>query len=206
MNTTFYNPTDSQFTRHYRDEVEMVFSGIDCILHGGEVIYCSSELTSGYTLRMALLEHHLKTAAELKQKLGSDWFAKNIWDINVKAAIDFAESVRAKSAYKTLVITPAPFSAPGWSQHEYLAFWETLLRTRVRSAWFNRNWQYSNGCVFEFAVAQDAGLPTFDYEGKILDRETGITLIKNAIKQLEDEGFDTKSLRENVARLSQTFY
>jgi len=154
-------------------------------------------------LRNALLKHHLKTAAELKQQMGSDWFAKNIWDPNVKAAVDFAETVRAKAPDKTLVITPAPFSAPGWSQHEYLAFWETLLRTtRVRSAWFNRNWQYSNGCVFEFAVAQDAAMPTFDYEGKILDRETGITQIKNAIKQLEDEGFDTKSLRENLARLS----
>src|SRR6266478_4617744 len=143
MNTTFYNPSDSEFTRHYRDEVRMVFSGMDCILHGGEVIYCSSELTSGYTLCKALLEHHLRTAAELKQKLGGEWFKKNIWDANVKAAIDFAEAVRAVAPNKTLVITPAPFSAPGWNQHEYLAFWELLLRTRVRSAWFNRNWQYS---------------------------------------------------------------
>ena len=202
MNNTFYDPTDSEFTRHYRDEVEMVFSGIDCILHGGEVIYCSSELTSGYTLRKALLDRKLKTSAELKQQMGNDWFAKNIWDKNVKAAIDFAEAVRAKSANKTLVITPAPFSAPGWSQHEYLAFWETLLRTRVRSSWFNRNWQYSNGCVFEFVVAQDAGLPTFDREGEILAPETGIMLVKNAIQQMEEEGFDTKSLRENLARLS----
>jgi hypothetical protein len=202
MKPSFYDPSDSEFTRHYRDEVLMVLSGMDCILHRGEVIYCSSELTSGYTLRKALLEHHLKTAAELKQKMGSDWFVKNIWDPNVKAAVDFAETVRAKAPNKTLVITPAPFSAPGWSPHEYLVFWETLLRTRVRSSWFNRNWPYSNGCVFEFAVAHDASLPTFDYEGEILDRETGVTLIENAISQLEEECFDTKSLRENLARLS----
>jgi hypothetical protein len=202
MNTTFYNPTDSEFTRKYPDEVKIVFSGIDCILHSGEVIYCSSELTSGYALRKALLEHHLKTAAELKQQMGNDWFVKNIWDPNVKAAVDFAETVRATAANKTLVITHAPFSAPGWSQHEYLAFWETLLRTRVRSAWFNRNWHYSNGCVFEFAVAKDGGLPTFDYEGKILDRATGIALVKSSISELDSEGFETKSLRENLARLS----
>jgi hypothetical protein len=198
----FYDPSDSEFARHYRDEVQMIFSGMDCILHGGEVIYCSSELTSGNNLRKALVEHHLKTAAELKKELGSEWFAKNIWDPNVKSAVDFAEAVRAKAPAKTLVITPAPFSAPGWSQHEYLAFWEKLLRTRVRSAWFNRNWQYSNGCVFEFAVAQDEGLPTFDHDGNILDHETGIALLKNAIKQLEEEGFDTKPLRENLSRLS----
>jgi hypothetical protein len=202
MNTTFYGPSDSEFTRHHRDEVRMVISGMDCILHGGEVIYCSSELTSGYTLHSALLKHKLKTATEIKQQMGSEWFEKNIWDANVKAAIDFAEAVRAKALDKTLAITPAPFSAPGWSQRECLAFWETLLRTRVRSVWFNRNWQYSNGCVFEFAVAQDAGLPTFDHEGKILDRETGSTLVKSSIDQLESEGFEAKSLRENLARLS----
>jgi hypothetical protein len=202
MKTTFYDLSDSEFTRHYRDEVRMVFSGMDCILHGGEVIYCSSELTSGFTLRSALLKHKLKTAVELKQQMGSEWFKKNIWDANVKAAIDFAEAVRARAPHKTLAVTPAPFSAPGWSQHEYLAFWETLLRTRIRSAWFNRNWQYSNGCVFEFAVAQDAELPTFDHEGKILDRETGIALVKRSIDQLESEGFETTSLRDNLARLA----
>jgi hypothetical protein len=204
MNTAFYDPSDSEFTRHYRDEVQMVFSGIDCILHGGEVIYCSSELTSGFTLRKALLEHGVKSAAELKQQMGIEWFKKNIWDTNVRAAVDFAEEVRAIDPDKTFVITPAPFSAPGWSDHEYLAFWESLLRTRVRVAWFNRNWQYSNGCAFEFAVARDAGLSTYDYKGQMLDRETGMTLLEEAIKELESEGLDTRLLRENLVRLSQS--
>jgi len=201
MNTSFYDPSDSEFKLNYRDVVQMVFSAMDCILHGGEVIYASSELTSGNRLRTALIEHKVKTAAELKQKLGSEWFNKNIWDKNVKAAVDFAEAVRATAPNKTLVITPAPFTAPGWSQPEYLAFWETLLRTRVRSVWFNRNWQYSNGCALELAVAQDAGLPTYDYQGKSLDRETGIALLKSAIDLMESDGFDTKVLRENAARL-----
>jgi len=204
MKTSFYDPSDSEFTRHYRDEVQMVFSGMDCILHGGDAIYCSSELTSGYNLVKALREYDLKTAAELKQKLGSVWFKENIWDTNVNAAVNFAEAVRSMAPNKTLVITPAPFSAPGWSQHEYLAFWESLLRTRVRLVWFNRNWQYSNGCAFEFAVAQDAGLATYDYQGKILDRETGISLLEEGIKELDLEGLDTNLLRENLARLSQS--
>ena len=201
MKTSFYAPSDSEFTRPYRDEVRMVFSAMDCILHGGEVIYCSSELISGHTLRKALREHKLKTEVELKQKLGSEWYKKNIWDVNVTAATDFAKAVRAGAPRECLVITPAPFTAAGWTQPEYLAFWETLLRTRVKSAWFNRNWQYSNGCAFEFAVARDAGLPTYDSKGKSLDRETGITLLENAIDLMESDGFDTKVLRDNVARL-----
>jgi hypothetical protein len=203
MKTSFYDPSDSEFTRHYRDEVQMIFSGMDCILHGGDAIYCSSELTSGCTLVKALRGYNLKTAADLKQKFGSEWFKENIWDANVNAAVNFAEAVRSIAPHKTLVITPAPFSAPGWSQHEYLAFWESLLRTRIRLVWFNRNWQYSNGCAFEFAVAEDAGLATYDYQGKILDRETGMSLLEKAITELDSEGLDTNLLRENLTRVSQ---
>jgi hypothetical protein len=198
---TFYSPSDSKFTRHYREEVEMTFSAIDCVLNREQGIYCSAELTTGWRLYEALREHKLKTAAELKQKMGEAWFTANIWDINVKSARDFAESVRSTLNDGTMVITPAPFSAPGWTQPEYLAFWETLLRTRIRSVWLNRNWQFSNGCTFEFAVAQDAGLPTFDQEGDTVDRSEGIELMSVAIRTLETEGFDTSKLRENLKRV-----
>ena len=100
-----------------------------------------------------------------------------------------------------MVITPAPFTAPGWSQPEYLGFWETLIRTRIKSVWFNREWQFSNGCTFEFAVAHDAELSTFDHNGEPLDRTAGIAAIASAIKRLEAEGFDTAKLQENLERL-----
>jgi len=110
--------------------------------------------------------------------------------------------VRSALGGRTMVVTPAPFTAPGWSQPEYLAFWETLLRTRIKSAWFNRNWQFSNGCTFEFAVAQHAGLSTLDHEGNTLDLLAGIELVKDAINKLNSEGFETSKLREYLHRLS----
>ena len=200
---SFYNPSDSKFARHYREEVEMVFSAVDCILHRDHVIYCSSELTTGLRLYKALREHGLKTASELRKKMGDRWFNANLWDVNTEAAIRFAENVRSVFQDRTIVITPAPFSAPGWSQAEYLAFWEALLRTRIKSVWFNDNWWLSNGCTFEFAVAQDAGLPTVDREGNVLHRNEGIKLVQRAIEELEAEGFDTAKLRENLAHMSR---
>jgi hypothetical protein len=199
---SFYNPSDSKFTRHYREEVDMVFSGLDCALHRDHVIYCSSELTSGLNLCTLLRERGLKTASELKKGMGSEWFRAKLWDVNVKAAIDFAEAVRHKFNDRTIVITPAPFSAPGWTQPEYLAFWETLLRTRIKAAWFNRNWQFSNGCVFEFAVALDAGLDTFDQDGSPLNRGAGIELIDAAIQRIDEQGLDASSLKENLERVT----
>ena len=199
---SFYSASDSKFTRLYREEVEMVFSGLDCALIREQAVYCSAELTTGARLYAALREHKLKTRTELREKMGKAWFNANLWEPNVNAAMEFAKSVRSALGGGTMVITPAPFEAPGWSQPEYWAFWERLLRTRIKSAWFNRNWQFSNGCAFEFAVAQDAGLPTLDHKGQALDLHAGIELVKDAVSKLDSEGFDTSRQRENLHRLS----
>lgn len=179
----------------------MAFSAIDCVLNRERAVYASTELTSGARLHAALRSAQVLTVAQLRDKVGNDWYTANIWDLNVKAAIEFAEEVRAKIGGDTLVITPAPFSAPGWNQPEYLAFWETLIRTRIRAAWFNSNWQYSNGCTFEFAVAQDAGVPTYDKDGNPLLLDAAIASIKRAVHELELHGFDSLKLRENLERL-----
>jgi hypothetical protein len=198
---TFYSPTDSKFPRLYQEEVQIVFSAIDCVLNGEKAIYCSSELTTGLKLYEAMKNNGVTSRAGLEEKLGKEWVKLNIFAVNEKSANDFAQSVRHALSDKTMVITPAPFSAPGWSQSEYLAFWETLIRTRVKAAWFNRDWQFSNGCTFEFAVAQDAGIPTFTRDGNALDRQMGIAAMRSAIEQLSKEGFDTSKLRESFERV-----
>jgi len=197
----FYNPSDSKFTRHYQEEVDMVFSGIDCVLNGELAIYCSSELTTGLRLYESMREHGLKTASELKEKMGKAWFEAHIFQANVRSAKKFAESVRANLNNSTLVITPAPFTAPEWSQSEYLAFWETLIRTRIEAVWFNQNWEFSNGCTFELAVALDADVPTFDYLGNLLKRQQAIQSMEKTVDRLSAENFDTSKLRENLDRL-----
>jgi hypothetical protein len=198
---TFYSPSHSGFSRTYREEVQIVLSGIDCVLHREHVIYCSSELTTGARLYNALRQYNLKTAKQLKQLMGESWFKATILEPNVNSAIEFAEAVRCSFPERTIVVTPAPFGAPGWSQHEYLAFWEELLRSRIKSAWFNRNWEFSNGCAFEFAVAHDAGLPTFDQGGNTIDLRAGIRALEAAVEALESEGIPCVKLRENLERL-----
>lgn len=199
----FYASSDRQFTRLYINEVAMAFSAMDCVLCREPAIYASTELTTGVRLYEALRQTGTKTAAELREKMGREWYTANVWDANIAAAMTFADDVRRARDRRTLVITPAPFTAPDWTQPEYLAFWEALLRDprRVNGGWFNRNWEFSNGCTFEFAVAQDVGLSTSDCDGRPLDLETAIDLITNAIRVLNSDGFDTRSLHDNLDRL-----
>jgi hypothetical protein len=194
---TFYSPT----TRDYREEVEMVFSGIDCVLNGERAIYCSSQLTTGVRLYQALRVHDLRTASELKEKMGPQWFESNIVRVNVRCAMDFAKFVRESVANNIMVITPSAFLAPHWSQTGYLGFWETLIRTRIRNVWVNLDWEFSNACAFALAVALDAGLPTMDCHGSVLGSAELIQRLEQAVAQLTAERFDTTKLRETLTRL-----
>ena len=195
----FYDPGNRQFTREYLEEAKMIFSGIDCLLNGEKGMYCSSELTSGLRLYQSLREHGVRSRQELEELLGEVWFETNIFQRNVHSACEFAKDIKAHLDQHSMIITPAPFVAQGWNQTEYLSFWEILLRTRVKAVCFNENWEYSNGCTFEFAVALDAGLRTFDHRGQTLERDQATGLIDSAVVELEAESFDTLKLRQNLA-------
>jgi hypothetical protein len=197
----FYSVSDSKFTRLYREEIEISFSALDCVLNGEKAIYASTELTSGLRVYSAMRDCGVKTVAELKERKGPGWYTENIWDANLRVGAEFAAGIRANLGGKPLVITPGPFSAPEWTQQEYLAFWEKLIRTRIGAVWFNLNWQYSNGCTFEFSVALDAGLEMFDHQGRRLDRQAAVQLIEAAIHSLRGDGFDVTKLCENLARV-----
>lgn len=88
-------------------------------------------------------------------------------------------------------------------EEEYLAFWETAIRTRFRALYFSDDWEWSHGCTFEFAVAWDSGLPTYTQAGQALELAQGIDLIVRAAEALDAEGFDSSGLRENLERLSR---
>jgi len=198
---TVHDPPESTFTRPYHEEVAMAFSAIDCVLNHEKAVYCSCELTTGKRLYKALADHGLKTAAELKQKMGAAWFDEHIFKANAHAASEFAKDVRKSLKDKTLIVTPAPFTAKGWSQPEYLGFWETLIRTRIKAVWFNLNWEFSNGCTFELAVACEAGVSIFNHVGVKLQPTEAIESIQSAIAKLSADSFDAAKLRENLARL-----
>lgn len=188
----------SSFSRTFFDETEISFSAIDCSLNGEKAIYASSELTSGRRLQSLLIETGATRASELRAKIGDDGYQVRIWNPNVAAATAFARGLHHTLEGDEIVITPAPFMAPGWNQRQYLSFWEELLRTRIKSAYFNDGWQFRNGCTFEFAVAVDHGMPTFDHEGQPLSAVDGLRLIEAAIDFCRGRLAEPTELIENV--------
>jgi hypothetical protein len=194
----FISLSDPKITAPY-------LSAIDCTLDGGKAIYCSSELTSGRRLYNALRARGVTSEDELKERLGKElykeWRQKNVVNVNNSWASKFATFVRHSQNDGTLVINPGPLSDPRWGQDEYLAFWEELIRTRVTEVRFNQNWQFSNGCTFEFAVALDASIPTLDSHEYELGADEAVESVEKAAAKLEGEGFSIPKLRANLDRL-----
>ncbi len=140
---------------------------------------------------------------DLKSKRGDQWYDKHILNANKDEANKFAASVREGRDGSIPVITPAPFDVRGWDQPEYLAFWEEVIRTRVAAMHFRNNWEYSNGCTFEYAVALDAQIDKFDERGQPLEDDRAITCVRNAIDTIAKMkgNFDTSKLKKNLQRI-----
>ena len=56
-----------------------------------------------------------------------------------------------------LVIEPTPLEADGWTQRQYRDFWCALIEQYVAVVVLADGWQFSTGCVFEFATAIKSG-------------------------------------------------
>lgn len=83
----FYTPTDSRFTRHYREEVDIALSAMDCVLCRERAIYASTELTTGVRLYEALRKTGTLTAAALREKIGRESFTSLEFAVAVDAGL-----------------------------------------------------------------------------------------------------------------------
>ena len=183
------------------DQNAIILSMADCFVTGRKALYCSSELTTGIRLYTAIQENGCIDRYELADKLGKDWLRDNVFVKNEAAANAFAAEIESKRGQTT--ISPACLFVPEWGQHDYLSFWETLIKTRVSEVWFNTNWQYSNGCTFEYMAAVRAGIPTLDKNGLPLDTLPAVVLIKSAITSLKDKSIKTDKLEEHLSGITK---
>ena len=185
-----------KYSRLYFEERAMAFSALDCVLNGEKGIYASSELTTGARAYRLLDERGFRSTRELGEpQLGA------MLKANMEEAGRFAARIREHFGGRELVITPAPFNAPEWTQAEYLAYWEELIRTRAKAVYFNEGWEMSNGCTFEFAVALEAGVPAFAADYAPLPAASGAAMVATAAAELERRGYDTARLHIHLDRI-----
>ncbi len=176
---------------------------MDSVLLGSKAVYASSELTSGRRAQRLQQEHNVPNHVSLRDGLGPDHYHTLLWSLNVAEAVRFAEELRTRLGGAAVVISPAPFAAPSWPQSAYLAFWENVIRTRITAVYFNDGWEYSTGCVFEFAISTEVGLPTFDRAARQLLVSEASQSVRHAITEMQANRLETSAIRASLDRLEQ---
>lgn len=171
----------------------MQLSLLDCVILDREAVYASSEFTTGKRFYELCRQHGVHSAEELKQRLGEQYPAQ-LLESNKEAGIAFSRQIR--SFGHNLVLTPNPFFASQWSQREYLGFWEQVIQRKCHQVFYNEEWQFSNGCTFEYLVGVRIGLPLFDHDNNPLTVGLAKDMVGDAIVELEKDGFNVPRLRE----------
>ncbi|MGH9785122.1 MAG: hypothetical protein ACRD88_13155 [Terriglobia bacterium] len=188
-------------SRTWREEADILLSMIDClVLFDREAVYASSEFTTGKRFYELCRQYKVRTGEGLKKTLGKEYYAKLLGP-NKEEGVLFACKLRESG--HNVVLTPNPLSGPGWTQAEYLDFWEEVITKKCHATYFNQGWEFSNGCTREFLIAVKAGLPLFDHQGSPISVAEGKKLIRAAIESLETDGFDSQTLRQVWDELSR---
>jgi len=128
---------ESQVT--HIDEVNAVAEAYKNILDGKYVVYLSTPITTG-------LE-------SLKNP-----YKESVIEYNKNQAYKFEKYIQSHDKYGkqsfVQIINPAEFNIDHWTRYDYLYMWKTIIVEFVSEIIFNKNWQYSNGCCFEYLVGK----------------------------------------------------
>ncbi len=189
--------------RRVIDEIEMVMSALDCMLPDDAGTYVSSDITTGKRFYFDfLLSHRVRSDEELKQQVGEEKHKElktELIQANVARGLGFTEKLRERGV--TNLINPGPFFARGFDQQHYLYLWEWVIIKKIYQVYFNENWQYSNGCTLEYAIATRKGIPRFDNLGNDLSLPKAIRMVEAAVGELKGQSLIVGKLEHNLTRL-----
>jgi hypothetical protein len=131
-----------------------------------------------------------------------DLLRAHVIEPNRNAAKTVVKRLRESSA--TLVIEPTALDdIPGWTQDDFLYFWSRVISTYVEKVVFLEGWQYSSGCSYEFLVAIQADLETFEEHLEPLTVERAKDLLADAVRSETAKGLSPRVQEYVLAALVQ---
>ncbi|MDX0640047.1 DUF4406 domain-containing protein [Sinorhizobium medicae] len=162
---------DVQATR--RSNVnEAILQAWECAFGRTRVIYLSGPITTGR-----------RKIDSIRNRDGVS--ADDITSQNCRILIEAANRLREERG--DLVVEPASLQIPGWSQQQYLTLWGELIKRHAHLVIFMPDWEYSVGCVTEYAMAKAEGIPTATCSGKPLHSNEALELLSRARENIRTD-------------------
>jgi len=164
--------------------------------------YCSTPVTSG-VLYFDWLERRGGRYVDVDEIAGPEREAHTVEVVrrNRLRSQDLVASLRRRKPY---VIDPGAIPhLPGWSQGDWLAFWEQVIEKYAAEVVFGEGWEYSNGCAHEFWFASSRRLPTYDGQMRPLSVSRGRAAVQAAHERMAARGAPVSRLEAVLANLAK---
>lgn len=168
-------------------EIETVVEFYRAAIGPAHAVYVSAPITSGKRFLEWLTTH------QKNRNVSEDAYRREhsvaVIEPNREDVKRTLADVRRKLG--RVVIDPtAVGDVSGWHQGDYRSAWARLIEEFADTVVFADGWQFSNGCAFEFWVAQRLRLTTVDQKLQSITTETGINAIKEAAFEMRAKGLD----------------
>lgn len=179
-------------------EQRLLLEALDTVLRGDrEATYVSTPITTGE--RFVRWRCSLSKPVSEHDPLYQAGLAKVI-EANVEHARPIVDRIaRSRPGH---VIDPTRLgSVNGWTQYDFHTFWTEVISRYAATVIFVDGWQFSTGCVLEFAAAVRAGRRILDERLKPLPPDDGLALVRAASKEMSGSGLSTSSIDEALDAL-----
>jgi len=188
-------------TTHER-EIELLLNVLGSVVSDRSAAYVSTPITSGR--RFAKWSSGRDLDVDISQPETYQEFLREVLEPNSQHARQIIR--RLRSLLRKVLIDPTALKdIEGWTQDDYRVLWAGVIEQYTDTVFFLDGWQYSNGCTYEFLVANrlNPRPSILKEENQPLTREEGIKPIKSAVLELQTSKLSTDFLQRVLEELMQ---
>lgn len=188
-------------TTHER-EIDSLLNVLGSVIVDHSGVYVSTPITSGR--RFADWSSGRDFDVDLSHPETYQEFLKEVLEPNSQHARKIINKLR--SLFSGALIDPTALKdIDGWTQDDYRVLWAKVIKQYAGTVVFLDGWQYSNGCAYEFLIANGMSRrPSILKETlEPLTFEEGTRLIKMAVIDLNRSKLATDFLQQVLNQLDK---
>ncbi|MEK6408215.1 MAG: hypothetical protein AABN34_14740 [Acidobacteriota bacterium] len=178
---------------HTRD-IKHLLQVLASVVSPRGAVYLSAPITSG----KRFVRHSEGNSVDLNR----DELVRHVITPNLAHAASIVERLR-REGIGPLIDPTAVDDFADWTQDDYRHLWGSVIERYAHTVVFVDDWHHSNGCAYEFLVAQRCGLTTRNERDSIISLQDGIELVQSAIEESKAMGTRTTFLEHVLDALCE---
>jgi len=159
------------------EEVAKIAEAFAAVVEDRTALYVSSPLTTGQRM---IDWRGSASAPDPRDSAYAEAFRRAVFEPNRESARAFVARLRGQRSDVVIDPTGLPELAE-WTQQDYRSLWGEVISRYARLVVFREDWEYSDGCTYEFFVAVRDGIPMAREDLSPMNEEEGLGLIRAAV-------------------------